>query len=140
MQFTTVEKYTQMNYFGELINLDLVSISEGKSIYKIEITQKHLATTKAAHGGLISAVLDTVMGVACLSTVENEKKLVATVEFKTTYFSPALLGDQLVAEGLVVKKGNSLIFAEGIVKNQSGELIANSSGTFKSYPANKIGI
>lgn len=129
-----------MNHFGELINLELVNISEGKSTYKINIEKKHLATVKAAHGGLLSAILDTAMGVASLSVVENEKKLVATIEFKTSYFAPALLGDDLIAEGEVIKKGNSLIFAEGIIKNQNGELIANSSGTFKSYPAKKIGI
>lgn len=140
MEFKTIDKYTQMNHFGDLIGLDLKHISEGKAVYKITISKKHLATIKAAHGGLLSAILDTVMGVACLSKLEEEKKLVATIEFKTTFFAPALINDELIATGEVIKKGKSLLFAQGKIVNQKNELIANSSGSFKSYPEEKIGV
>jgi uncharacterized protein (TIGR00369 family) len=129
--------YNQVNQFGKENGLKLTIISPGEITYKMEVLPKHLATPKAIHGGMLAAMMDGVLGVASLSAVALEKKLVATIEFKISYFSPALLGDVLTGKGVVDKKGKRIIYASGEIYNQKNELIAKAIGTFNAYPIQK---
>jgi uncharacterized protein (TIGR00369 family) len=77
------------------------------------------------------------LGVAALSKVSINKKVVSTIELKMNFLRPALLGDVLLAKGNVVSAGNRLLYVECEVMNQTGDLIAKASGTFNAYPAEK---
>lgn len=135
-----IKRYTEMNNFGKLTNTELIDLKKGSCTYRLKVENKHLATEKIIHGGMLSAMMDTIMGVACLTQVEDQQKLVATLEFKITYFNPASIDDILIGTGEVVKAGNRIIYSEGVIKNQSGLIICKGSGTFNAYPAKKVGI
>ena len=53
-----------------------------KMPFTFTIQEKHLATPVAAHGGALAALADALIGVAALSAVAEELKLVSTIEFK----------------------------------------------------------
>lgn len=131
--------YIDQNSFGETIGMNFTIKEEGLVVYHLIIQQKHLATPKAAHGGVISALLDATLGVGALSAVCSDGKVVSTVEMKVTFFAPALLHDQLTATSTLIKKGNRLIFLEAVVRNQNNELIAKASATLNAYPKEKAG-
>lgn len=121
--------------------LDLEVISPGHIKYLMPVKEKHLATPIAIHGGVLSAMMDAILGVASLSASCHDGKLVSTVEFKINYLAPARLGDVLVGEGKVIQKGNRLIIAEGDIRLQSTEkFIAKGIGTFSAYPIEKSGV
>ena len=65
-------------------------LEPGKIIYTMKIKEKHMGTTVAAHGGIIAAFMDAILGVTALSLSCESNKLVSTVEFKMNYFSPVL--------------------------------------------------
>lgn len=132
-----IEIYNQVNQFGREHGLELEVIAPGEIIYQMKVEQKHLATPTTIHGGMIAAMMDGVLGVAALSAVALEEKLVSTVEFKISYYQPAYLDDLLIGKGKVVKKGNRIIFAEGEIYNQNHETVAKASGTFNAYPFEK---
>jgi uncharacterized protein (TIGR00369 family) len=107
----------------------------------MEVKPKHLATPIAIHGGVLSAMMDAVLGVGALSASCHDGKLVSTVEFKINYLAPARLGDILEGRGCVLQKGNRLIIAEGdIFLKGTDKLIAKGMGTFSAYPIEKSGI
>jgi uncharacterized protein (TIGR00369 family) len=133
----SIELYNQFNQFGKDNKLKLTLIEPGKISYEMKVLPKHLATPKAIHGGMLSAMMDAVMGVASLSAVANENKLVATIEFKISYLNPAFLGDTLTGNGSVDKKGNRIIFTSGEILNQNNQVIAKATGTFNAYPIEK---
>lgn len=135
-----LELYRKHNRFGELMGMDFKVTEPGTVTYFLTIKPEHLATPLAAHGGLISAFMDGIIGVAALSSVSMEKKVVSTIEFKINYLSPALLNDELVGIGKVIQKGNRIIISEGEIKctNRNDILIAKAIGTFNAYPAEKI--
>jgi len=85
--------------------------------------------------------MDGLLGVTGLSAVENDKKVVSTVEFKINFLSPALLNDQLLGIGKVEQKGNRLIIISGdiICPERNNIVIAKAIGTFNAYPAEKAG-
>jgi uncharacterized protein (TIGR00369 family) len=95
-----------------------------------------LATQHAAHGGALAAFMDAILGVASLSAVADEGKLLAVIEFKINYLKPALLGDSLIGKGKVLQKGKRILITEAEIFNQKNELIAKSIGKFTSYAVN----
>lgn len=141
MEDTLVDKYVRNNFFGKLIGMDFRIVSEGVVEYWLTIGQEHLATPHAAHGGVISALVDAALGVAGLSLVQQHHKVVSTVEYKVNFLSPALLHDQLVATARVDQNGKHLlvISCDVVCVNRQNKLVAKSLGTFNSYEASKAG-
>jgi acyl-CoA thioesterase len=133
-----IQQYIAWNHFGDFLGMDFEIQEKGVVIYEMTIEKKHLATPKAAHGGSVAGLIDAALGVACLSQVCEEDKVVATVSLTINYLLPANLDDKITAVARVVKSGNRLLFVEGQVTNQQGELIATASGTMNAYPVSKI--
>ncbi len=139
---TIIEHYISTNVFGKTLGMDFNVVSPGVVHYKMKINEGHLATSIAAHGGVIAALMDAVLGVAALSAVEKDNLAVSTIEFKINYLAPALLHDELLGIGKVEQQGKRLIVTSGdiICTNRNNVVIAKAMGTFNSYPAEKAGV
>ena len=138
---TLIEQYISHNHFGKTLGMEFKIIEPGLVHYFITIKSNHLATPKAAHGGVISALMDGLLGVTALSVSAPENKIISTVEFKINFLAPALLDDKLIGIGKVEQKGNRLIIVSGdiICPERNNVVIAKAIGTFNSYPAEKAG-
>jgi uncharacterized protein (TIGR00369 family) len=134
-----VQGYIKSNHFGVLLDMDFEIIGPGEVAYSMTISKKHLATPVAAHGGSISALMDGTMGVAALSKVFLDGKVVSTVEMKISFVSPAFLDDVLTGSANILKSGKRILFAEGKIVNQKNQLVAAATATFNAYPAKKAG-
>lgn len=141
MENNLIEKYIAHNYFGKLLGMDFKIISDGHLEYYLTVNQNHLATPMAAHGGLIAALIDGALGVAALSSVHKENKVVSTIEYKTNFMNPALLNDQLKAIAKVEQKGKRIIIVscDVLAANRNNIIVAKALGTFNAYDANKAG-
>jgi uncharacterized protein (TIGR00369 family) len=136
-----IEQYIQSNHFGKLIGMDFKIVSGGVIEYSLKITEHHLATPHAAHGGVIAALVDGALGVAGLSAVYKENKVVSTVEYKLNFLSPAFPEDTLLAKAKVEQQGKRLLIisCDVICLNRENKLIAKALGTFNAYDASKAG-
>ena len=134
-----IEQYKKTNAFGELMGMDLLSYEDGKVEYQLTISEKHLATPIAAHGGVISALMDGLLGVTALTVSAKNQCVVSTIEFKLNYLKPVILGDQLKGSSKILSQGKRLIVVEGEIHNQNGVLISKGQGTFNAYPKEKTG-
>ena len=132
-----LEIYNKVNLFGNENGMKLTIIEPGSISYEMKVLPKHLATPTTIHGGMVAAMMDGVIGVAGLSAVAQEGKLVSTVEFKISYYNPALVGDILTGKGIVEKKGSRIIYASGEIYNQNNKIIAKALGTLNAYPIEK---
>ena len=134
-----VQGYIKNNHFGAMLDMSFEMVDPGNVLYSMQISEKHLATPIAAHGGAVCAMMDATMGVCALSEVIRENQVVSTIEMKISFVVPALVGDVLSGSAVTVKKGSRLIFVEGKIHNQDQKLVAIASGTFNSYPSSKAG-
>jgi uncharacterized protein (TIGR00369 family) len=141
MENNLIEKYIAHNQFGKLIGMEFKIISDGHLEYYLTVNKNHLATPLAAHGGLIAALIDGALGVAALSSVHNENKVVSTIEYKTNFMNPALLNDQLKAIAKVEQKGKRIIIVscDVLAANRNDIIVAKALGTFNAYDAAKAG-
>ncbi|MBA2612226.1 MAG: PaaI family thioesterase [Bacteroidetes bacterium] len=138
---TLIERYIENNFFGKFIGMDFKIISEGLVEYSLVIKKEHLSTPNAAHGGVTSALIDGALGVAGLSCVYKENKVVSTIEYKLNFLSPALLGDHLIAKAKVEQKGKRILIitCDVFCSNRENKLLAKSLGTFNAYDASRAG-
>lgn len=138
---TLIEQYVSNNHFGKTLGMEFKIIEPGLVHYFITIKQEHLATPLAAHGGVISALMDGLLGVTALSVSANEHHIVSTIEFKINFLSAAFEGDILQGIGKVENQGKRLIVTSGdiICPARNNIVIAKAMGTFNTYPAEKAG-
>jgi uncharacterized protein (TIGR00369 family) len=132
-----IQLYRNQNQFGKWLGMDFKIQKAGKVEYKLTPKESHEALKGMTHGGVLAGMMDGVLGVAALSAVADERKYVATVEFKINYLAPAVTGETLLGLGQVIKKGGKILVVEGKIYNTKNELIATALGTFRAYlPSN----
>ena len=125
--------YNGTNAFGRFMGMELIKVEPGDIEYSMELTEDHLATPTFAHGGSLSALMDGILGVAALSAVAEEGKMVATIEFKINYLAPAEVGQKVIGAGKVLHKGSRLLVTEGKITDSKGVVVASATGTFRAY-------
>lgn len=138
---TLIEQYISNNHFGKTLGMEFKIIEPGLVHYFITIKKEHLATPLAAHGGVISALMDGLLGVTALSVSSKDHHIVSTIEFKINFLSAAFEGDTLQGIGKVENQGKRLIVTSGdiICPTRNNTVIAKAMGTFNTYPAEKAG-
>lgn len=136
-----IKIYQETNEFGKFHGMNLIKFEADEIRYTLEVKKEHLATPTTAHGGLLAAYMDGVLGLAALYASSENANLVSTVEFKINYLKPVRLGDVLIGRGTVISNGKRIIIAQGeIVNEKTGEKVAIGTGTFNSYPYEKSGM
>ena len=132
-----IKRYGETNNFGRLLGMKYSLHESGDIHYHVKINKEHLATKTAAHGGLLAAMMDGVVGVAALERVSEKGKVVSTVEMKLNFLHPAFLDDELIGIGRVLKEGKRLIVVEGKIYNQDKVILAACIATMNAYPFEK---
>ena len=83
------------------------------------------------HGGVHAVLLDTVMGYAgCFTGDANAQRFTVTLSLNVNFLAQSR-GKILFAEGWRIGGGRRIFFAEGQVKDDTGELVATGTGTFR---------
>jgi uncharacterized protein (TIGR00369 family) len=137
---TLIKQYIDSNAFSRLIGMHFQIIKLGEIKYEVLVTNQHLATPNAAHGGLVAALVDGALGVAGLSLVCHQNKVVSTIEYKLNYLSPVKLNDLLVANAKVISDGKRILVIEcEVISMPETIMVAKAIGTFNAYDAQKAG-
>lgn len=111
-----------------------VEVEAGRVVFECDPSQAHYNPIGMVHGGLVCTILDTATGCAGHSTLAAGVGY-TSVEIKVNYLRPVLSDTGvLIATGQVIKGGNRVIFAEGNVTTQAGELVATASSTLLVRP------
>lgn len=120
--------FAKSPFLGHL-GVELVEKSDGQATLRLQIDERHLRTRGIAHGGLISTLLDTAMGIA-VSTGAPERHFAVTAQLNVNFVRPAWDGEVLDIEGTVNHRGQQTSVARGEIRTEKGVLVALSSGTF----------
>jgi len=79
-------------------------------------------------GGMLAAMLDSTVGCAAVAALPGQS--VVTLTMNVTYLRPAAAGP-MRASGRVVHRGRSIAFADGELRDQSGEVVASATATLR---------
>lgn len=116
--------------FWTLIGLKVDSIEENHARIKLEVNQSLLnGGGKILHGGVITSMLDAVMGIN-IKLKSNVTQL-ATITLTTQYIKAVKLDEVLYASAEIVQMGRSIACLEARITNQNNEIVSIGVGTFK---------
>jgi uncharacterized protein (TIGR00369 family) len=102
----------------------------GRSVIEWEATPEycfHAPSGPIVHGGMVTTLLDTAMGGACWSVLEDDESFL-TAELRTEFMRSARPG-LLRAEGRVVQRNRRVAFCSAELYDEAGELLASSRCT-----------
>ena len=131
---TTTRKPTP---FDALLGLTVSRAVAGEAEARLELTPAHCNRRGVAHGGVVSALLDTSLGAAVVSTLAPEEWC-GTLELSVQFRDPARHGP-LTGRGRVERRGRRVAFAAGEVVDGNGRVVAAAHGVWTIWPSHPDG-
>jgi uncharacterized protein (TIGR00369 family) len=123
--------------FAELLGFRCVKAERGSVVFEMKVQEFHYSPLNIAHGGMVSALLDTVMGCALWSTLEKGMSY-ATTDLHIHFIRPLTIESGIVrAEGNVVHTGKRSATSEGQAFDAQGKLVAHGTCTCMMLPSSR---
>ena len=85
----------------------------GEAVAALDVGDRHLNPNGVVHGGVVFTLVDTAMGRATMSVLE-EGRICASIEVAVRYLRP-ITGGRLVATASVLQAGRRIVHLEGRV-------------------------
>jgi acyl-CoA thioesterase len=121
--------------FIEELAIELGPRSEGRSQLKITVGPRHMSPTKTVHGGVLYGLADTAMGSA-LWTMMADGETCATISCSIDYLR-AVRDGVLVCDAEVVSKGRRTAMTRAVIRDGTGEAVAQTSASFWVGPVDE---
>lgn len=120
-------------YFTTLVGITVEEIRTDYCRMRMAFKPELEQAAGVVHGGAIATLLDSVVVPAVGCAYEADQNF-STVDFHATYLS-ALVQEDAVAEGWIVKRGRTTVFCEAeIVGSRTGKRIARALLTYNVSP------
>jgi acyl-CoA thioesterase len=110
---------------ASFLNMQLLELKLGYSRVFLKVLPEYENFNGVTFGGITMAVADQAFGYA----VNSVNRPNVASQFNIHFVAAVKAGDELIAEGQVVKSGRRVSIAEMTVTNQDGKLIAKATGT-----------
>jgi uncharacterized protein (TIGR00369 family) len=118
-----------LNMIAQTLGYDVTQAETGRVVVAIEPGDAHLNPYGTVHGGLAATLLDTCMGLAVQTTLEQGFAQ-TSVEFKISLMRPITPATGPIrAEGKVLNRGRRIGSAEGRLTDGNGRLLAHGTAT-----------
>lgn len=119
---------------AELMRMTITDAEVGRVVFVCRPDESHYNPIGAVHGGLVCTLLDSAVGCAVQTTLPQGMGY-TSVEIKVNYLRPvhAAIGE-ITCVGTVTKPGSRIAFAEGVVTDADGTLLATASSTLLVFP------
>lgn len=85
---------------------------------------EHANTHNTIHGGILVAFADYTV---CLGASGGEQESSATITLNTEFIAPARVGELLLGEGEVLRRGHSLVFVQARLRVEDRIILTASS-------------
>ena len=112
--------------------MEFVEGGEGYAKLRMRYQDENSTALKALHGGAISSLIDTTGAMAAWTTAEiaTPRYFGSTVGINVNYLSGAI-GEDVFAEGRVLKRGKEIIYSDVRVTNAAGKLLAQGTVVYR---------
>ena len=111
---------------ARLLGFTLDSVEPGQVVAVLETRDDMTNPMGTVHGGVAATLLDTVMGCA-VHTVLDERESYTTTDLQVRYVRPVIPGTTLTATGTVTHRGRRLATGEGRLVDDRGQLVAHGT-------------
>jgi uncharacterized protein (TIGR00369 family) len=106
--------------------------TDGRVAYGLAVTEKHGNRVGIAHGGVLTTMLDTALGLNAAEEQGGQRQ--ATTTLDTQFLAPVRCGEFMVVETEVLARTKTVLFVHGRLSVGS-RLCAVAEGTWKMQKA-----
>lgn len=105
-----------------------ITFEAGRAIGTLTLDERHMNPNAVAHGGVCFTLMDTAMGGAVMTTLE-EGFGCATIEMQTRFHRGARSGT-LTATAEVMNAGRKIVHVQATTTDEDDQLIASATASF----------
>lgn len=116
-------------YFPGLVGIVLEEVRVDYARMRLPFRPVLNQPAGVVHGGAIASLIDTVV-VPALFTGYDEPRRLLTIDLQIQYIG-AIVGEDAVAEGWVVRRGRSTVFLRAEVRTAKAGLVAAGTMVYK---------
>ncbi len=116
-----------MNPFADDVGITAVTAEDGQAQAQLLAEDRHLNPAGSVHGGVLATLVDTAMGAAVRSIID-EQDSTATTQLTLAYLRPAGTGT-LTVHAHVGKQGRPTLLCAAQVE-QDGQALIEALATF----------
>ena len=132
-QLGDLQERVRRSPFHQWMGMELISVGDGQAELAMDLRPHHFNPQGIVHGGVITALADTAIGLAIRS------RLPAGLTHRTAQLTVSFLakgeGGTLVGRGQSLHLGSRMGYGEAEVTDGDGRLLARATGTFIVLPA-----
>ena len=111
------------------LGMELTGDGAGIGVATVDAGPDHMNPNGVVHGAVLFALVDTAMGKATMSVIDEPDAYCASIEVSMRFIRPALAGP-LTATSSVIKRGRNVVHLESRVIGADEQLVASSAGSF----------
>jgi uncharacterized protein (TIGR00369 family) len=118
--------------FMKHLGMEFLEGGDGWAKLAMRYQDENSTAFKALHGGALSSLIDTTGAMAAWTTAEiaTPKYFGSTVGINVNYLSGAI-GEDVFAEGRILKRGKEIIYSDVRVTNAAGKLLAQGTVVYR---------
>jgi uncharacterized protein (TIGR00369 family) len=118
--------------FAATLGMVFVEGGDGYAKIRLPFKKENVTAADALHGGVIASLIDTTGAMAAWTTAEiaTPRYFGSTVGVNVNYLSGAI-GEEIYAEGRILKRGKEIIYSDVRVTNPAGKLIAQGTVVYR---------
>ncbi len=114
---------------AETLGFHPLSLEEGKAVFEFEPREFHYNPIGSVHGGVITTVLDTVMGCSLQSALPQGVAY-TTLELKVNFLKAVTISDgKMKSTGKIIHLGKTTALVEADLKDEAGKVYAHGVST-----------
>ncbi len=114
------------------LGMEFIEGREGYAKLRLRFQKENTTAGDALHGGAIASLIDTTGAMAAWTTAEilSPRYFGSTVGVNVNYLS-GVIGEDVFAEGQVLKRGKEIIYSDVRVTNPDGKLLAQGTVVYR---------
>ena len=118
--------------FTKHLAMEFVEGGEGVARIRMRYQDENSTAGRALHGGALASLIDTTGAMAAWTTAQiaTPKYFGSTVGVNVNYLSGAI-GEDVIAEGRILKRGKEIIYADVRVTNEADKLLAQGTVVYR---------
>ena len=115
-------------YF-QLLGMRFIAVSEGSATLEMPTSANHYNPNNVVHGGAITSLADSAMGLAVFSTCAPGENF-TTADLHINFLKPVTVeSGTLRSVGRVIQRGQQIVVAEAEVVDGQNQLVARATST-----------
>ncbi len=118
--------------FTKHLAMEFVEGGEGFARVRMRYQDENSTVGRALHGGALASLIDTTGAMAAWTTAQiaTPRYFGSTVGVNVNYLSGAI-GEDVFAEGRILKRGKEIIYTDVRVTNEAGKLLAQGTVVYR---------